>query len=153
MPKFIYKAKKGLYQVLEGEIEAENKDEAINKLTTEGLFLVAVNEAAAVEANSANKTKKVNILRKKVTQKEVFGFTQKLTTLIRARVELLSSLRILYEQADNLAFREIILEIYNSTKEGKAFSSSLARFPKLFPSLYVNLIKTGETSGKLDFAL
>lgn len=153
MPKFIYKAKKGLYQVLEGEIEAENQDEAINKLTSQGLFLVAVNEAAAVTDAASDKTKKPNIPRKKVTQKEILSFTQKLTTLVRARVELLSSLRILYEQADNLTFREIILEIYNSTKEGKAFSNSLARFPKLFSSLYVNLIKTGETSGKLDFVL
>lgn len=153
MPKFIYKAKKGLYQALEGEIEAENQDEAINKLTSQGLFLVAINEAAPAAAALSVKIKKVNILRKKVTHKEVFNFTQKLTTLIRARVELLSSLRILYEQADNLTFREIVLEIYNSTKEGKTFSSSLARFPKLFSSLYVNLIKTGETSGKLDFAL
>lgn len=153
MPKFIYKAKKGLYQALEGEIEAENQDEAINKLTSQGLFLVAINEAAPAAAALSVKIKKVNILRKKVTHKEVFSFTQKLTTLIRARVELLSSLRILYEQADNLTFREIVLEIYNSTKEGKTFSSSLARFPKLFSSLYVNLIKTGETSGKLDFAL
>lgn len=153
MPKFIYKAKKGLYQVIEGEIEAENKDDAINKLTSQELFLVSINEAYVAVADCSAKAKKANIFRKKITQKEILNFTQKLTTLVRARVELLSSLRILYEQADNLTFRDIILEIYNSTKEGKAFSKSLERFPKLFPSLYVNLIKTGETSGKLDFAL
>lgn len=153
MPKFIYKAKKGLDQVLEGAIEAENQEDAISKLTSQGIFLVSVKEAAAVAAESAGKTKKANIPRKRVTQKEILNFTQKLTTLVRARLDLLSSLRILYEQAENLTFREIILEIYNSTKEGKAFSNSLERFPKLFSSLYVNLIKTGETSGNLDFAL
>jgi general secretion pathway protein F len=152
MPKFTYKAKKGLYQVLEGEIEAENQDEAASKLATQGLFPVAINEVVPVEA-PAEKTKKVNKPRKRVTAKDVLGFTQKLTTLIRARVELLSSLRIIYEQTDNLTFQEVLLEIYNSTKEGKAFSSSLANFPKIFSPLYVNLIKTGETSGKMDFAL
>jgi len=152
MPKFIYKAKKGLYQILEGEIEAENQDEAVSKLTTQGLFPVALSEVIPVESPE-QKTKKVNKPRKKVTAKEVLNFTQKLTTLIRARVELLSSLRIIYEQTDNLTFQEIVLEIYNSTKEGKAFSNSLAHFPNIFSPLYVNLIRTGETSGKMDFAL
>ncbi len=152
MPKFTYKAKKGLYQILEGEIEADNQDEAVSKLTSQGLFPVALNEAIPVEA-PAQKTKKTNRPRRKVSTKEIFNFTQKLTTLIRARVELLSSLRIIYEQTENLTFQEIILEIYNSTKEGKAFSESLGNFPKIFSPLYVNLIKTGETSGKMDFAL
>jgi len=150
--KFTYKAKKGLYQILEGEIEADNQDEAVSKLTSQGLFPVALNEVIPVET-PAQKAKKSNRPRRKVSSKEVFIFTQKLTTLIRARVELLSSLRIIYEQADNLTFQEIILDIYNFTKEGKAFSESLSNFPKIFSPLYINLIKTGETSGKMDFAL
>lgn len=152
MPKFIYKAKKGLYRALEGEIEAGNQDEAVSKLTAQGLFPIAVSEVIAVET-PAQKTKKANKPRKRVSSKEILNFTQKLTTLIRARVELLSSLRIIYEQTDNLTFQEVVQGIYNSTKEGKAFSASLSRFPNLFSSLYINLIKTGETSGKLDFAL
>jgi type II secretory pathway component PulF len=47
----------------------------------------------------------------------------------------------------------VILEIYNATKEGRLFSDSLERFPAVFPSLFVNIIKAGETSGRLDLSL
>ncbi len=152
MPKFTYKAKKGLYQILEGEIEAENQEEAVNKLTVQGLFPISLNEVIPVEAPTQT-VKKPAKPRRKISSKEVLNFTQKLATLMRARVELLTSLRIIYEQTENLTFQELIQDIYNSTKEGKAFSSSLSNFPKIFSPLYINLIKTGETSGKMDFAL
>jgi type II secretory pathway component PulF len=91
--------------------------------------------------------------KKKVTVKEVLVFTQKLTTLSRAKVELLSSIKILYEQTESPRFKEVILEVYNGTKEGKPFSESLSHFPGVFSPLYVNLVRSGEASGHLDVAL
>lgn len=152
--KFNYKAKKGLDEKLEGYIEAENQEEAVNKLNAQGLFPISIVEVKLLSAEAASgKKKQASSRRKKVSSKEVLQFTRKLATLSRARVELLSSLRIIHDQTDNLYFKEIILEIYNATKEGKAFSETLARFPNIFSSLFTNLIKTGEATGKLDFAL
>ncbi|MDD5431533.1 MAG: type II secretion system F family protein [Candidatus Omnitrophica bacterium] len=154
MPKFIYKAKKGLHQTVDGHIEAINRDDAVNKLTSQGLFPISISEHTTAADAGTSKTKKAKvIINKKISSKEILQFTLKLTTLIRARVELLSSLRIIYEQADNQRFREVIHEIYNATKEGKTFSDSLAKFPNIFSTLFINLIRAGEASGKLDFAL
>jgi len=90
---------------------------------------------------------------RKVGSHELLIFTQKLETLIRAKVELLSSLRIIHEQTENSQLKDVIQQIYEATKEGKTFSESLEGYPKIFSALYVNIIKAGETSGRLDYAL
>ncbi|MCX5686425.1 MAG: type II secretion system F family protein, partial [Candidatus Omnitrophica bacterium] len=92
-------------------------------------------------------------IRKKVSLKELVAFTQKLATLTKARVELLGSLKILYEQTEDSRFKEIILELYTLVKEGKTFSDALKGFPGIFPPLYGSLVAAGEASGNLDSAL
>jgi general secretion pathway protein F len=150
--RFIYKAKKGLNLTVEGKIEAENREEALAKLSEQRLFPISViEESASVKPQQKSAKKKKS--GKRITSGEILNFIQKLATLIRAKVELLSSLKILYEQAESQAFKEVILEIYNATKEGKTFSQSLERFPHVFSPLFINVIKAGEASGRLDLAL
>ncbi|MDD4899799.1 MAG: type II secretion system F family protein [Candidatus Omnitrophica bacterium] len=153
MAKFFYKAKKGLNDVFEGSIEAHSQDEALNKLVAQGLFPVSIG-ANAPQAAAKTKTKKpIIIFKKGIGSNDLLIFAQKLHTLVKARVELLSSLRILYEQTENPAFKEIVLSLYESTRQGKAFSDSLGNYPKIFSPLFINIIKSGEASGKMDFAL
>lgn len=152
MPKYLYKAKHGLEEKLSGEIEASNQDEALQRLMARGLFPISITEAAHKEDNQAKKFR-INIAGNRVKAGELLVFTRKLATLTRAKVELLPSLKILYEQTENERFKSVILEIYNATKEGKHFSESLGRFPEIFPSLYVNIIRAGEASGQLDAGL
>jgi type II secretory pathway component PulF len=153
LAKFVYKAKKGLNDAFEGVIEAANQEEALSRLLQQGLFPTKVEpEISAADKSSALK-KSSRAFKKRVTSSDILVFTQKLATLVRAKVELLSALRILYEQTENLRFKEIIFQMYNSTKEGKTFSEALEKFPKLFPFLYVNIIKAGEASGRLEASL
>jgi type II secretory pathway component PulF len=159
MAKFTYQAKKGLNEAVEGVIEAETQEDAVSKLIEQGAFPVKVvdlNSSGAENTKQAEKRKQLNTgrkFRRGVSSKDLLVFTQQLSTLMRARVELLSSLRILYEQSEPSEFKGVIQEIYSYTKEGKPFSESLAHFPKIFSPLFVNIIKAGETSGRLDFAL
>ena len=153
MAKFVYKAKRGLNDIFEGIIEASNPDEALNKLVEQGLFPIKI-ELQTISVDKTVPTQKApRGVKKRISANDILVFTQKLSTLIRAKVELLSALRILYEQTENIRFKEIILEIYNATKEGKTFSESLDAFPKIFPYLYVNIMKAGEASGRLDASL
>lgn len=153
MKQFTYKAKRGLKEVVEGIIDAGSQEEAINKLETQQLFPICVNEVTSAVVSRPIQKKSKSLFPQRINQHEILIFTQKLHTLIKARVELLSSLRIIYEQTENQAFRDLILGIYEETKEGKSFSESLAYYPKNFPALFVNIIKAGETSGRLDYAL
>lgn len=152
--RFIYKAKKGLSDTVEGVIEADNREEAFNRLLGQELFPVSIMDAeTGRECPRQNHSRKWLVFGKKIGSREILDLTRKLTTFARAKVELLASLRIIYEQTENAFLKEVILEIYNAVKEGKTFSESLERFPKIFPGLYVNIIKAGEASGRLDVAL
>lgn len=157
MAKFKYKAKKGLNDVVEGTIEAQSHDDVLNKLFDEGLFPISIETFSAKSADKRPGPKSIKTLlrkhRRRINFHQILVFTQKLAILMRAKVELLSSLKIIYEQTENPAFQEIILEIYNATREGKSFSDSLGRFPQIFSSLYVNIVRSGEASGALDSAL
>ncbi|MDD4954152.1 MAG: type II secretion system F family protein [Candidatus Omnitrophica bacterium] len=151
MAEFSYKARKGLAQLSEGTIEAQDKDAALEKLIAQGLFPINITESSPSQARRGSKRQNKN--KGRITSGVILSFTQQLATLTRARVDLLTSLRILAEQADNPRFKEVILGLYNTTKEGKSFSESLEKFPVYFPSLFISIIRTGEASGKLDLAL
>lgn len=151
MPNFHYKAKKGPDQTEAGNIEAEDRERAINKLMQNGLVPIEVTEWYKSTTNfSFNFRWKLN---KRAGLGELNIFTQQLRTLIRSRVELLSALRILYEQSENQALKLIILDLYNTVKDGNTFSTALSKHSEFFSSLYINIIRSGETSGRLDEAL
>lgn len=160
MPTFFYKAKKGLDETLEGRIEAESQEDAVNRLIAQALFPISVEETSSASSTGrppagifSKGVLKFRPARKKVLLKELVAFTQKLATLIRARVELLGSLKILYEQTEDSRLREVILALYTAMKEGKTFSDSLKDFPEVFPPLYGSIVMAGESSGHLDVAL
>ena len=150
MPNFYYQAKKGPDRTEKGVIEAENQEQAITKLIQSGLVPVEVR----LKAEPASKGKPYYRLRlkRRLGLKELNIFTQQLRTLIRSKVELLSSLKILYEQTDNETLKKIILDLQNTVKDGSTFSTALNKYPDFFPSLFVNIIRSGEASGRLDEA-
>ncbi|MCX5665553.1 MAG: type II secretion system F family protein [Candidatus Omnitrophica bacterium] len=152
MPNYYYKAKHGLEETLEGSIEAANQDEALQKLIAKGLFPIVIKESSLKEKRMAKKFR-MRIGPDKIKSGELLTFIRKLATLTRAKVELLSSLKILYEQTENERFKAIVLDLYNATKEGKPFSESLARYPDIFSFILVNIVKAGEASGHLDASL
>ncbi|MFQ5680919.1 MAG: type II secretion system F family protein [Candidatus Omnitrophota bacterium] len=154
--KFVYKAKRGLKDIVRGSIEAASRSEALDKLAAQNLFPITVEEERSRDkARSGRGARKRFILslRRQVSQGEVLVFARKLSTLIRAKVELLSALQIIYDQSEQGLFRQVVLEIYNSTREGEPFSGSLRRFPRVFSPLFVSIIRSGETSGSLGNAL
>ena len=152
MPKFLYRAKHGPEETLQGQIEASNREEVLQRLMAKGLFPISITEAV-IKEKAKRKKFQLKIGHNRVKTSELLVFTRKLATLTRAKVELLPSLKILYEQTENTFFRSVILDIYNATKEGKHFSESLSRYPNIFQSLYINIIRAGEASGHLDASL
>ena len=153
MPKFIYKAKRGLKETLEGVIGAENREAAVARLSADGLTPISVELQVGVKGG-AQPIKPVSVFSfRKLGLKELNIFTQQLKTLVRSKVELLSSLGILFRQADNPALKEIIYNLQNTVKDGQTFSEGMSKYPGFFPLLYVNIIKAGEASGRLDESL
>ena len=152
MPTFKYKAKKNLNETVEGTIVSESQDMAMDKLSQMGLSpirLVAVDEPTAEKPRE----RKIRMRGGRLKQKDLTIFTNQLKSLMRARVDLLRALNIVYSQTDKQAVQVLVSDLHATIKRGETFSQALARHKDFFPSLYVDLIRTGEASGRLDEVL
>lgn len=152
--KFRYKAKKNLNEIVEGKIEGANVEGVLEELLNQGLVPVSVDPATDVSASAvSNLAAKAKLKTGKFGLKQLVLFTQKLYNLINSRVELLSALRLLEKNCDNRAEKQLLSEVIRDIKDGVPFSTCLGHYPEYFPRLYVNIIHTGESTGKLKDAL
>lgn len=153
MPTYTYLAKKNLKETVEGIIVADSQNNAVDKLVEMGLAPVRV-EPLVTRATQAETGVLTRVLTARaLTQKDLSVFTSQLKSLMRARVDLLKCLSILYGQADKAKLKALIFDLHSTVKNGATFSSALLRHSDFFPSIYINLIKTGEASGRLDEVL
>lgn len=151
MPTYTYLAKKNLDESVEGLVVADSQDNAVDKLIEMGLSPVRV-EPLVSETRRPEGVKRVSFF-SALSRRDLNVFTGQLKSLLRARVDLLKSLSILYGQADKEKFKDLILDLHSRVKNGATFSDALSQHSYFFPSIYINLIKTGEASGRLDEVL
>jgi type IV pilus assembly protein PilC len=158
---------------VEGKLEVIDQNEAIRRVKEMGLFPVRIVEGASARRASfvkragrgargegrgvvAKKNIEINIpyLSGRVKTSVLAIFTRQLATLIEAGMPLLRGLRLLREQEeDSAALRKILDEISDQIEGGGSLSESLAAHPRVFNSLYVNMVKAGELSGALEVTL
>jgi type II secretory pathway component PulF len=151
---FSYKAKKSLNEIVEGKLEGQSVAQIIEELQAKGLTPVSVEPLTADNPSAALSAKQsVKLKGGKWGLKQLVLFTQKLYNLVNSRVELLSALRMLEKNCQNQAEKALLGEIVKNIKDGVPFSNCLSRYPQYFPQLYVNIIHTGESTGRLKDAL
>ncbi len=80
-------------------------------------------------------------------------FVSHLKTMVKAGLSLIDALRILSQEVENKKLKSIIADITEGVEKGQQFSEVLARYPKIFPPVYVSMIAAGETAGKIEMAL
>ncbi len=152
MPTYTYLAKKNLNETTEGIIVADSQDNAVDKLIEMGLSPIKI-DILTSEAKKPSVSQTSVLLGGKLSKKDLQVFTSQLKSLIKARVDLLKSLSILYSQANKIKLRDLILDLHSRVKNGATFSESLANHKDFFSPLYINLIRIGEASGRLDEVL
>jgi type IV pilus assembly protein PilC len=138
---------------MEGKIEASNLREAKDLLRVQGHIPTRIAEDEQ-GMNVEDALKKIPVLGDLMSptagMKDVCIMTQQLSTLLNAGIPLIEGLFLLEQQAENKALKEILKKIRADVIAGDSFSSALAKFPKQFSSLYVNLIRSGEISGEME---
>ena len=149
MAEYLYKARDAAGQIKTGEIAAENESNAAELLAQHKLILtrLSVKEDKPIDIDQL-----VNLLNP-VRAKDRVIFTRQLGTMIKSGLPIVQALHVLSEQTSNPKFKQLITEMAGSIEGGSSFSSALAKYPKVFDKVYVNLIKAGEASGKLDETL
>lgn len=85
-----------------------------------------------------------------VTNADLMVFTRQFSTMIDAGLPLVQCLEILSSQQENIWFKKILMDVQEDVKSGKTFADALGKHPKVFDSLFVNLVAAGETGGILD---
>ncbi len=161
MPQFAYRAKKGPTEVVQGTIEAATLEEAVDRLGRDGLLPIkldelkpggpvqAAPEKKAVQAPSPARGSSHG----RVRSSEITIFSRQMSSLLKAGVPILQGLWIITEQSQNAHFKRILNHAQEEVRNGKPFSSVLVQYPKLFPPIYVAMVRAGEDSGTLQETL
>jgi len=148
MPTFTYQAKQGPTSVVQGTLQAKNQEEAVARLLEEGLVPVSILIRAEDLPGAAAGQRRV-----RVRAKDQRLFTRQLTSLLRAKVELVPAVTILKEQCPAGGLRILLDDLERHMRDGNSFSDALARHPTVFPPLFLSAIRAGESAGKLDAIL
>ncbi|MCP6726989.1 MAG: type II secretion system F family protein [Patescibacteria group bacterium] len=146
--KFNYQARDQKGQTQVGVVEASSRESAFQLLGRSGLVVTVLEEAGARPIYARRIT-----FFDKVSAKDLVLFSRQLAILFRSKVSLIEALQTIAKQAEHQTFREKIIRLSESVEGGTAFSDALGEYPKVFSSFYVNIVKSGEASGKLSDVL
>ncbi|NQT90170.1 MAG: type II secretion system inner membrane protein GspF [Candidatus Omnitrophica bacterium] len=150
MPRFVYKAKRGPQEVIEGKIEAENHKQAAQKLNEMGLYLLSIDEETAAFIKKSGR----NIFfRKGIALRDLSNFTRQLSNLLDAGLTMIRALNVLIEQCENPNLKHIIQLLRDDVRDGVTLQAALAKHPDIFSNLYVNMVSSGEISGTMEDVL
>jgi len=145
MPNFKYVAKDRDGKTASGVMDAKSQAEAIDVLRKKDLIIVSVSEAAKkFDFKAAFGGKK------KVTLDDLVIFSRQLATMVDAGIPLVGALDILGDQMDNKSFGAVITSMRNDVETGSSLSEGLAKHKDIFSTLFINMVKAGESSGMLD---
>lgn len=146
MPAYRYQVRSSSGQQVVGVLNAPNATAAATTLRGQGNHVLALSAVHGVNRGALiERFKELNS--GKPTLKHVLDFTTQLAVMIRAGIGLRSALDGIAQQTQHGKFKKVILALKNDVESGKQFSEALARHPKLFNPLYVNMVKASEMSG------
>ena len=156
MPMYKFEAMDTTGTEVKDSVEAGNEEEASQKIKAMGYFVTKLTAIAGKGAKG--KKKKVGKSRKTfvlggVSQKMLTIFTRQLSTLQDAGLPILRSLRILEKQMKPSALKNSLIDVVEDVESGMTLSESMARHPKCFDRLYVNMVRAGEAGGALEVIL
>ena len=131
-----------------GSIEASNVDIAINALQAKGLVITDIKSAkqSGSVLESLGQLKFFN----KVKRKDIVILSRQLATLFEAKITMIDSLELLAGQTGGVKLKESLMEIIEDIKGGSYLSLAMSKHPDIFSDFYINMIRSGEESGKLE---
>lgn len=147
MPRFSYKAVAAGGEVLDGEITAESRDAAMQRIRAQGVVPVAC------EARKARGRGFQLFARTRATPKEVMLFTRQLSILISAGTPLDRSLEIQRDVMAGGPLEDVAAGLLDSLKGGASLAEAMGERPDVFPPLHVGMVRAGEAGGALAPAL
>lgn len=146
MPTFEYKGRTKEGEERTGVIETSSRDAALDTLHQKELIVTSLGE----HRQPLKLTTSLFSLFSGASQKDIVIFSRQLATLFEARIPVVDALKTLIGETTKPVLREAVARILDDVVGGLAISQALAKHPKIFSSFYVNLVRSGEESGKLQ---
>jgi len=158
MPIFSYKASDMAGNIFKGTLEAAEEKEAAAKLSAMNYIPIRIQASAQSQNRSQsrfqlNASINVSSMFERVTSKDVMMFTLDLHALLAAGLPMDKALSLLINVAEKEKFKEVVSAILKSVQSGNSLSEALATYPNIFPMLYTNMVKAGESGGVLPVVL
>jgi type IV pilus assembly protein PilC len=147
MPEFLYQALDERGKRQKGQLSAPTKGAAIHELKRRGLI------PRAVEEKQKSIWQMEITIGKPVKTEDFVIYCRQFSTLIRAGVSIVDATNILSNQSESKALRETLTDVTDKLRKGMALSEAIADHPKIFPPIFINMVKAGETAGNLDEVL
>lgn len=149
MKKFHWKGIKN-NQYLTGDIEALTKDEAIYKLKEDGVILTSLTSKDEGGAEKTKSGKVFSIFKKKVDPSQISALTKKISTMLKSGLPIMKTLEMVKDQVEDSNLAGMLDDIYKDVESGTQLSVAFSKKPDAFDTIYVNMVRAGESSGRLD---
>ena len=147
MATYVYSVRDKAGKIVKGKLDGENKDAVQSRLAQMGYIILELDQQGGLAA--------LNDIKFAVTvkPKDVTIFARQFATMISAGLSLTKCLSILSAQTESAALRDVISQIGKDVEAGQSLSDALGKHPKVFPPIFVNMVRAGETGGVLDEVL
>lgn len=145
MPRYDYSARDAQGNPVEGLVEADTVDIATDALKDRGLFVLTIAE----HQDRALFDKELPFFNK-IPIKDLVIFSRQFSVLMGAKVPLVQALKTVARQTQNQRLKAVLLDIAGEVEAGTSLSVAMAKHPKAFSSFFVNMIRSGETTGRLE---
>lgn len=153
MPVFEYTALDIKGKTVSGIIDAESSAAGRQKLRSSKIFIVSIKEVVDTYTKKESRFfSAVNIFTR-IRLSEVSMMTRQLSTLLGAGFPLVSAIDTLITQTNSHVFKKTLSQIKDSIVGGNSFAGALSLYPEIFSSLYINMVRAGESSGTLEIVL
>lgn len=147
MATFKYTAKNAESRTVTGKISAESQEAVIEELRKRKLTIISV---VSVKDSAA---KRAPFQSKKVKGDEIVIFARQLATMVEAGIPIIQGLDALSEQVTHTLFKKVLTTVRDDIEHGTSLSVAFAKHPQVFDSLFINMVKVGETGGALSAVL
>jgi len=146
--KFRYRVRDIYGRLQAGTLEADDRTAVISSFLAQNYYILCLKEIrpSILEKN-------INLDLKKVSLRELITLTRQLHTVLASGLSFITAFNVLADQTENKKLKETLINIRENIEEGIPLWQALARHPNIFPPLYVNMVRAGETGGILDSVL
>jgi type IV pilus assembly protein PilC len=149
MPEFLYKARDASGQTVEGVVEALSVGDASTILSDRQLNVITLVPRVKKKIYEIS----LESFFKGVKRRDIVVFSRQLAVLVAANVTIVQSLRTVAKQTSNPKLRAIVGDAANDVEAGGRLSAALGKNPKIFSPFYINMIRSGESSGQIEQVL